>query len=292
MTSSPVANAANIEQPKANPNTGNGRKLMMPWHIGQFDISSNAFRVIVFIISAYGDDGLIKFKRATLAACCHISTQVLDRVLIELKGSGLIRYRSTGRCLQFWLTDLCWPGANKPRPVESENHYQQRNRVITGNETPNIGMKRNIRNEKETAPHHEPPPKPKPKPAEKPTADIQAAPVFLFQSKTIKKLGDFADSIAKSCAHIVKMPGKKDFNPAIFIYRSLKDCIHPKVIDESLSFVTTFASLDDVDPYAVVRNRSRTKTHKYNAKDAENENDMRKKEAIRHDKIVVMTKSI
>lgn len=167
--------ASNNNQSKVNPNAGQGRKLMMPWHISQFKISSNAFRVISHIISAYGDDGLIKFKRRTLAAYCQFSEQVLDRAIIEIKKAGLIRYQSTGRCLQFWLTDLCWPDANKPRSIEPENHQQQRNRVITSNETPNIGIKRNIKKEKTTTPAIKPKPKPKPEPKpEQPGKKIDA----------------------------------------------------------------------------------------------------------------------
>ena len=151
-----------------NPNKNRNRKLMMPWHIGLIKMSSNAFRLIMNIVSAYGDDGIIRFKRQTLADICQLSLRQLDRALFDLKKIDLISTRQTGRSLQFFLGDIFWKDAptlkvisdDQPDPdPENQSYHQWQSRVhLDGNSL--INSKRKPLKEKQQQPPDLQPPVP------------------------------------------------------------------------------------------------------------------------------------
>lgn len=227
--------AANIKQSKANPNKGNGRKMMMPWHIGRIPMSSNAFRAIIHIVSAYGSDGKIVFKRKTLSELCQLSLKQLDAVIIELKNIGLIETKRTGRSLRFYLSDIFWQDqiplkvidspARENKPVSSPSGEL---RVPPQGNSP-IKDEKNLLKEKKKP---DPLPKAPKKPA--PTAQPTAGP---FSKNQIEKMGDHAKQIIETCKEISKLPHKsgRPYDPHSSVGMSLRANHNPGAIASVLN---------------------------------------------------------
>lgn len=253
------------------------------------------------IVSACFDDGVFTKSKAWLCQEYDGAYSTICRLLNQLDSIGFIELDGRGANQRIFPTELCYIDD----PVELKKQYDLIQKEKRKTDTLVLkNDRKSIKNENytyissknfsktDTAPPPEPPSEPPPNPPEKPPEKNEPTAV-LFHKNTKEKLGPYHQAIAKYCAIIITMSGYSEkLNPIKIVKWALKSNVHPKAIEDSLKFVTSFKSLDDVDPYAVVRNRSRTKTHKYNAKDAENECDKRKKEAIRNGKIVVLMKTI
>lgn len=255
--------AANIKQSKANPNKGDGRKMMMPWHIGRIPMSSNAFRAIIHIVSAYGSDGKIVFKRKTLSELCQLSLKQLDAVIIELKNIGLIETKRTGRSLRFYLSDIFWQDqiplkvidspARENKPVSSPSGEL---RVPPQGNSP-IKDEKNLLKEKKKP---DPLPKAPKKPA--PTAQPTAGP---FSKNQIEKMGDHAPSIVKSCDEIKsKLKLGERFNPYQAVGGSLKDGKQPGAIAETLTGMAKNWKTIEI-PWRIYESQLKIKNQNWNA---------------------------
>lgn len=269
--------AANIKQSKANPNKGNGRKMMMPWHIGRIPMSSNAFRAIIHIVSAYGSDGKIVFKRKTLSELCQLSLKQLDAVIIELKNIGLIETKRTGRSLRFYLSDIFWQDQIPLKVIDSPERENKpvsspsgELRVPPQGNSP-IKDEKNLLKEKKKP---DPLPKAPKKPA--PTAQPTAGP---FSKNQIEKMGDHAKQIIETCKEISKLPQKsgRPYDPHSSVGMSLRANHNPGAI----AYVLTEMHKRWVEiesPFGwyskIIGNQSLI----FNAKDVESENAERKTE--------------
>lgn len=282
-----VKTAANVRE---NPNKTAKRKIMMPWNIAMINMSSNAFRVLTILSTAYGNDGKIRFKRETLAAMCHLTKPTLDRAIAELKKLKLIETERNGRSLDFRLLDVFWEDEPTLKIVPKSNH-QFENRVITGDDSL-IKEQKDIIKKKKTAPEPERPPKPTEKKPPSEQKPVEPSAVF-FHKNTKQKLDQYSDKIAIDCAKIVNMPGYNDKqNPIRLVKWAISKKIHPRALADSLSFITTLETLSGSDLYAIVRNRNNVKGQIYNASDAEKRCDEYKRQAIENNKIIFVMKEI
>lgn len=143
--------------PKSSP-LKNENFIGITRRLASLKMSANAFRLMSFLIGAYGHDGCIFFMRGTLSNLIQASKATVDRSIAELKALGLIETRNrNGRALRFMLTDLCW---DDPKP----SHHGRRLRVITRDDSPINRIEKNVL--KETTTQNEPLPDPSPPPIE------------------------------------------------------------------------------------------------------------------------------
>ena len=282
-----VKTAANVRE---NPNKTAKRKIMMPWHIAMINMSSNAFRVLTILSTAYGNDGKIRFKRETLSTLCHLTKPTLDRSIAELKKLKLIETERNGKSLDFYLMDAFWQDEPVLKIIP-KSHHQCENRVITDDDSL-IKEQKDIIKKKKTAPESDRPPKPIEKKSPSEQKPFEPSAVF-FHKNTKQKLGQHSNKIAIDCAKIVNMPGYNDKqNPIKLVKWAISRNIHPEALADSLSFITTLETLAGSDLYAIVRNRNNVKGQKYNAMDAEKMCNEYKRQAVKNGKIVLVMNEI
>lgn len=77
--------------------------------IARMKMSDRAYRLMTFILGAYGSDGVIIFKKSTLAEMIQGSIPKVKRSIRELVDIGLIQTENyKGKAIRFYLTDLCY----------------------------------------------------------------------------------------------------------------------------------------------------------------------------------------
>lgn len=157
MTTSSPVNAANIDKSSRRHPLKKRSFIGMTRVMALYKMSDKAFRTMCFIIGAYGDGGMIFFKRSTLAELIQGSTNKVDAAILELKAIGLIDTKNwKGRALQFFLTDKCYDDQPQEVPQNDETRF------------PNFGEplikdKKKGLKETTTSPDHEPIQEPPPK---------------------------------------------------------------------------------------------------------------------------------
>lgn len=138
--------------------------------LAQYKMSDKAFRLMCFIIGAYGDDGIIFFKREKLAVLIQASTTKLDLAIAELINLGLITTENfKGRGLRFSLTDLCFKNSH----VELVEVPRNRGTRLPEINEPHIMDEKKLKKETTTTAISEQPPKKPPKPPGKPRTEKQ-----------------------------------------------------------------------------------------------------------------------
>ena len=215
--SSPV-NAANIDKSSKRHPLKKRSFIGMARVVSLYKMSDKAFRTLCFIIGAHGDDGLIFFKRATLAELIQGSTNKVDNAILELKAIGLIDTKNwKGRALQFFLTDKCYDDQPREVPQNDETRFPEIGEPL-------ITDKKNYKRKTTTAPK----PKPKPKSPPAPPAEIAVVAyinnikkiiepeISLSRNALEKLIGIDYDHIRYAKNEAMK-PGTKNKN-GLFIY--------------------------------------------------------------------------
>lgn len=298
MASSPAANKVHNLETKRKSCIEGREFAPILWTFLLSDLFSNTMLILLSVLakdSGYRDS---IYTLKELGDIIHKSPDTVKGIISDLRKMGMIETKKAPKNAGLIITrtlfwDIVCP--DKLRQAVLSFAVEGSGEKLPDSEvkkSPTLEPYHYINNKKKTAPPPEPPPEPPPNPPEKPHEKNEPAAV-LFHKNTKEKLGQYHKAIAQYCAIIITMSGYSEkMNPIKIVKWALKSNVHPKAIEDSLKFVTSFKSLNEVDPYGVIKNRSGTKTQKYNAKDEENENDRRKKESIRNGKIVVLMKTV
>lgn len=228
-----------------------------PRHIAKISMSANAHRLMTLICSEYGSDGHIEFTLEHIGKFLNRSTRTAARVIKELISKGLIESRQTGRSLMFFLTDTVYGRIKKTpekppetSPCESSGDGLRVDKNGNSDKTKLTSHTLYKKKESEKRTAQEPEFGSETGPSdENGNRKEKATPVF-FSKKIDKNLGEFAESVKKSCDIIEKHPAKpgKPVNTHKMVAWCVKKRFHHKAI------ANAFKTMSDVNVWQGIGN--------------------------------------
>lgn len=235
-----------------------------PRHIAKLKMSANAHRLMALICSEFGSNGHIEFTLERIGTFLERSKRTATRVINELVSNGLIQAQRTGRSLMFFLTDIVYGRIKKPleKPPQispegqtikqpetdvhnyrvDKNGYSESPKMATHTIYKEKTLKKGTANASPVNDKTEPD-------DEIGNRENQALPV-IFSKKIDDKLGDFAESVKKSCDIIEKHPAKpgKPVNTHKMVAWCVKKRFHHKAI------ANAFKTMSDVNVWQGIGN--------------------------------------
>lgn len=242
--------------------------------------------------------GIIEAKISTIAKHTKYNKRTVIRAIKKLEADGVLLV------FRYWRNSYIFVSPNQrienvreqikvivSQAIENETKGQNVTKLVSKCHQDTYIVNESFHNTQE--PISEPPPDPPPDPPRKQPPEKNKPSAVFFYKNTQAKLKTYSDEIAMSCTKIMRMPGYTEKTNIITLVKwAIKNKMHPKAISESLKYVTTFNNLTEVDPYAILKSRSKLKTQRYTAEDAEAESYKRKQEAMENGKIVLVMKGI